>query len=82
MHYFEVSRKTTEVFPEVNAFDTLEEAIEFADKNNGELITEIGGGWYEYKKCWYCDEWVDITTMNSNSLCDKCESYLISRGEI
>ena len=62
--------------------DTLEGAIDFAEKNGVDLICEIGGNWIEYGKCWFCEEWVDITTMNSNSLCDKCESYLISRGEL
>ena len=47
-----------------------------------DLIAEIGGSWTEFKKCWFCDKWVDITTMNKNDLCDHCESYLISRGEI
>lgn len=67
---------------EIMSFDTLEEAIEYADKNKCTLISEIGGAYDEYVKCWFCNEWVESTTTNSNGLCERCESYLISRGEL
>ena len=64
------------------AHETLDDAIQYAESHECDLIAEIGGSWTEYKKCWFCGEWVDITTLNKNDLCDHCENYLISRGEI
>ena len=75
--YYEIYREG-----ETFGFETLEKAIAFAEASGDTLICEIGGSWTEYQKCWFCEEWVDATTTNSNSLCAKCEDYLKSRGEI
>lgn len=53
--------------------DTLEEAIDFAEKNGVEMICEIGGSWTEYSKCNFCGEWVDITELNEEGDCPRCE---------
>ena len=93
MHYYEVYNVTHSGDTDADgidykgsceavAFDTLEEATEYADANGNNFIAEIGGSWTEYKKCWFCEEWHDITTLNRNDLCDHCENYLISRGEL
>lgn len=67
---------------EAIAFDTLEEAIEFADANGCELICEMGGSWDEYKKCEFCGEWdLAYTIDNNNGICDYCEMAIYSRGE-
>lgn len=44
-HYYEVSENN-----QVSAFDTLEDAIEFADKNEITLISEIGGNLVRLRK--------------------------------
>ena len=67
---------------EILSFDTLEAAIEYADANDVTLISEIGGAWDDYVKCWFCEEWVPVSETNRENLCNHCESYLISRGEI
>jgi len=85
MHYYEVENKQTNTggMPAgVVAFDTLEEAIKYADENGADEINEIGGSWDDFRKCWFCCEWVPVCELNKNDLCDHCENYLISRGEI
>ena len=67
---------------EILAFDTLEDAIEYASAHGVTLISEIGGSWDDYSKCWFCEEWVPVSEMNRENLCNHCENYLISRGEI
>ena len=73
-HYYEVYKKPTseDVFPEANAFDTLEEAFEFADANEITFIAEIGGAWDEYGKCATCGEWKLYTDLNVDGICDTC----------
>lgn len=94
MHYYETYKHTPSGEPleadgidlkgscTATAHDTLDEAITYAESHGCDLIAEIGGSWAEYKKCWFCEEWHDITTLNKNDLCDHCENYLISRGEL
>ena len=41
----------------VVGFETLDNAIEYAEANGADLICEVGGSWDEYKKCWWCGEW-------------------------
>lgn len=80
--YFEVS-SSDETKPNCNTeFPDINSAIEYAERNGYDLICEIGGSWDEYKKCWFCEEWKSTSELNRDSLCDHCESYLISRGEI
>ena len=64
------------------ACDTIEEAIATANEIDATIICEIGGNWEEFEKCWFCEEWVSSSELNKNGLCEKCENYLISRGEI
>ena len=83
--YYEVENKSTpaDALPAgVVGFDDLESAIEYAAANGADLICEIGGSWEEFRKCWFCEEWVPTSELNKNDLCEHCESYLISRGEI
>lgn len=58
---------------EAIAFDTLEEAIEYADKNYIEKISEIGGNWADYEKCWFCEEWFESTELNEKGTCCRCD---------
>lgn len=58
------------------AHDTLEDAIEYAEQNGIETITEVGGNWAEYEKCWFCGEWFDVNELNTNNECSRCESAI------
>lgn len=94
MHYYETYEYTKSGDPltpdgvdlkgacTTTAHETLEAAIEYAEAHECDLIAEIGGSWNELQKCWFCGEWVDSSALNKNGLCDHCENYLISRGEI
>lgn len=67
---------------EAVAFDTFEEAEEFANANGCDLIAEIGGSWDEWKKCEFCGGWDLVYTIdNNNGICERCELALYSRGE-
>lgn len=79
MHYYETTSREGN---KVCAFDTLEEAIEYANDNDGAIISEIGGSWEDFEKCWFCGEWVSSSEINKDSLCWRCELALRSRGEI
>lgn len=66
-HYYEVSSGEC-----IYAFDTLDEAIEFADENECTLISEIGENWSDYEKCWFCEEWYESTELNKDGVCCRC----------
>ena len=76
MHCYEVY-----TFGENTSFDTLEEAIEFAEKNDLSVIQEIGGSFTEYKKCGWCGDWVDSYELRNSWACDYCRQAIESRGE-
>lgn len=68
-HYYETFTQG-----EIQAHDTLEEAIAFAEENNCEIISEINGNWEEFKYCWFCQEWQSTTDFNIGaSVCYRCE---------
>ena len=59
---------------EIQAHETIEKAIEFAEQNKCEIICEIGGNWEEFKKCWFCGEWIPATNFNIGAtVCTRCE---------
>lgn len=69
MHYYE-----TGTDHETQAHATIEEAIAFADENNCEIICEIGGNWEEWRKCWFCDDWMPTSEFSRNAtVCHRCE---------
>ena len=87
MHYYEVYKITPSGNVDADgidykgsceaiAFDTLEEAIDFVEKNNIDLICEIGESYTEYGKCAFCGEWVDITELNEEGDCPRCETAI------
>jgi len=81
--YYEVENKNApqDGLPAgVVEFDDLDSAIEYAEKYGADLICEIGGSWDEFRKCWWCGDW--CCDVGKEGLCDHCENYLISRGEI
>ena len=76
LHYYETSTDH-----EIQAHNTLEEAIAFAEQNNCEIICEIGGSWDEFKYCWFCQEWQPTTDFNIGcSVCYRCERAINDHG--
>lgn len=63
-------------------FDNWEDAEQYANDNGATLICGTGDDWDDYKKCWFCGEWKPTSEMNKDDLCEHCEMYLKSRGEI
>lgn len=57
----------------VRCFHSLEDAVEFADANGCELISEVGGSWTDYSKCEWCEEWYDVNDINRAGVCYRCE---------
>ena len=64
----------------VFAFDTLEEAIEHAEKNGCKTIQEYGGCYAEYEKCEFCGEWYDVGDMNIENYCERCQIAIQDHG--
>lgn len=60
----------------VQCFHSLDAAIEYADKNECTKISEVGGSWVEYGKCWFCGEWFDICELNAGDECSRCEAAI------
>ena len=65
---------------EVVAFDTLEEALDFASENNATIISEFGGNWEEWEKCTFCGDWFPSTELNSRGECWSCERVIRDHG--
>ena len=64
----------------VFAFDTLEEAIEHAEKNGCQTIQEYGGCYTEYEKCEFCGQWFDVAEMNIENYCERCQIAIQDHG--
>ena len=76
MHYYETATQG-----EIQSHDTLDEAIAFAEANGCDFIYEIGGSYTEYQKCWFCEEWIDVTDIIGTGVCTKCDMAFKSKGE-
>ena len=64
----------------VCAFDTLEQATEYADQAGIETVQEIGGSYTEYGKCAFCGEWYDVEEMNIENYCERCQTAIKDHG--
>ena len=73
--YYEVSCDR-----EVHAFDTLDEAIAFADDYGATIISQIGGNYIDYEKCSFCGEWFDCCELYGNGICRYCDQAIKSHG--
>ena len=62
------------------AFDTLEEAIEYAEANGCKTIQEYGGNYTEYEKCEFCGEWYDVSELNIENYCERCQIAIKDHG--
>lgn len=68
-HYYEIYKDGCKF-----CHDTLDEAIECADAIGADFISEIGGYWSEFEKCWGCGEWIPCDEINKDGLCENCEA--------
>lgn len=59
-------------FGENTCFDTIEDAIEFADKNGLSIIQEVGGNWEQWERCSFCNDWFPSCDLNELKRCDRC----------
>lgn len=76
MHYYETTAPL-----ETTAHDTLEEAIEYAEKHaDVYIICEIGGNWCEFERCTFCGEWFDSCELNTSGECERCEQAIKDHG--
>lgn len=64
----------------VCAFDTLEEAIEHAEKSGCPTVQQIGGSYSEFEKCAFCGEWYDTDEMNIENYCERCQIAIKDHG--
>ena len=64
----------------VCAFDTLDEAIEHAEASGCKTIQESGGSYTEYEKCEFCGEWCDVSEMNIENYCERCQIAIQDHG--
>ena len=55
-------------------FDTLEEAIQFANTHRMSVIQEIDGNKYStvFEQCSWCDNWVDSRELRESWACRCC----------
>lgn len=66
--------------PCIYAFDTFEEAVEFADNNGCTTIQEMGGSYDDYEKCEFCGEWYPTSEMNIENYCEQCQIAIRDHG--
>jgi hypothetical protein len=80
--WYEVAiRDQVNAFPEIDAFEDIEEAIVFADENGADIIYECGGSYDTFGKCWFCEQWVPLYELDRENTCHRCQLALMSRGE-
>ena len=68
MTYYETSTAG-----EIQAHATLEEAIDFADAHGCDVISEIGGAYEDWLKCWFCGDWFPAGDLVGTGVCSRCE---------
>lgn len=64
----------------VFAFETLDEAIEHAEANGCQTIQQYGGSYTEFEKCEFCGEWFDVSEMNIENYCERCQIAIQDHG--
>lgn len=80
LHFYETTHNDGNTFPVVTAHDTIDDAIAFADAHGIETITEYGGSFDEYKKCWFCGEWFSVSDLNDDGTCAPCARAIKDHG--
>lgn len=64
-------------------FDTMEQAIEYANANEKPLIIEFDkyhGCVEEYGQCDICGEWLPLETLGKYYICPRCERAGLDHG--
>ena len=61
-------------YGETTRFDTLTDAIEFANANDMSIIQEMEGEKHltEFRQCSWCDNWVDYNELRGHWACRCC----------
>ena len=62
------------------AFLELEDAIEYANQNECDLIMDIQRNDEEYEKCDFCGEWYPIEELNIDTYCERCQRAILDHG--
>ena len=57
---------------EAVGFDTLEEAIEYAETHGIKTVSQIGGSFDEFEQCCFCGEWFEVNELDTENTCDRC----------
>ena len=73
--YYETTHYDAGEFPITTAHETIETAIEFAEANGINTISEIGGSWDEFQKCEFCGEWMPSQELDKKGWCSDCNWY-------
>lgn len=60
-------------YPKITIHETLEDAIEFAEKMELPIIYELGGNYATFEKCWFCGEWYESNELNKDGVCHRCD---------
>ena len=76
LHYYEISYYDGNEFPVTRAFNDLDNAIEFANTNGINHISEIGGCWDDFHPCECCGEWFTYDELNNDLQCTRCDYNL------
>ena len=66
IHYYETATRG-----EIQAHETLEDAIQFANENGCTLITEIGI-FEDWEKCSFCGDWFPSVELDEKATCSRC----------
>lgn len=77
--YYEVVTRSGETSPDgidykgiCAAFETLSEAIDYADKAGADCVSQIGGAWDEWERCTGCGEWFPSVDLDTRGNCERC----------
>ena len=80
-HYWEtIELDDDSGYPLYVAHYTLDDAIEYADMHDIDMIYEIGGNWMEFGRCTICGEFVDICELSMVGREEICESCVAKGG--
>ena len=79
MHYYEIVNPVTR---KTHTFNDIDDAITYAESVGAVSVQEIGGSWYEFTRCAWCEEWQPLCDFDGTCYCVNCRNYLKSRGEL
>lgn len=78
--FYETTMRNGVDFPEIQAHETLDDAIEFAEKNGISEIFQNGGSYETFRKCSLCGGWFADSELDTNDLCERCQTAAHEHG--